>query len=91
MAAIKPRKMIRTLTSKLGFLEDDTHHHRYFLELDGRKHVRTRVSHSLKTDIGDDLLVAMARQMSVTHSELLDMVRCTKDADWYYSKLRAMH
>ena len=67
---------IRNALIRKGFRQDNTHHYLFWLYIDGQKTpVRTRLSHGLR-EYGDNLLGAVAREMSLRRRELDAFIEC---------------
>ena len=84
----KARDVKRALQSK-GFVEESSHHWRYFFYYLGKKsHIRTKISHS-ETDISKGLCSAMARDMKLTGPQFEEFVDCDLTAQGYIDLLIA--
>lgn len=72
------RELHSALLSKGGATEDRARHHVfYFIEVDGKRYRATKMSHSARGHISDDITVAVARQMRLRAKELRGFVDCT--------------
>ena len=75
---VSVRDMERTLLGKLGFVQSERDHHVYqLLDIDGRKVVRTKLSHGSRgKGIKKGIFGAIARQTQLTKGQLQDAVKC---------------
>lgn len=75
------------LTHK-GFSRENARHHvMYWFRLDGRKtSVRTRMSHGA-SEIGDNLISRMAREMRISRADFLRFVECEMSGTDYETKM----
>ncbi len=88
-----PRKQTdveRALTKK-GFKQSESHHRFfvYYSKSGLKTPVNTKTSHG-HSEVSDDLLSKMARQLKVSRSEFLDLVDCPLSRDEYEQKLVAL-
>ena len=87
MAPRKTREVTRGLKRK-GFQPSNKDHRYFYLYVEHEKtYIRTKVSHG-QTEIDDDLLGAMARQLHLTRSQFDDLVICPLSGKQYISILR---
>lgn len=85
--AYKSREIEEILVDKFGFeLDDDAaaHHRFYVLKLENLPLIRTKFSHTRKTDIGRKLESIIARQLHVRSKFFREMLDCTQDKEDYY-------
>jgi hypothetical protein len=88
---IPKKKLKRKLRTKFLFEESDGSKHEIMsLVIDGKKVVYTLFSKS-HTDIGDDLLKLIARQLAVNSGYLREMYGCTKSRKEYIELLKSQH
>ncbi len=89
MASRKQREVGQGLENK-GFARSNRHHKYYILFVDGRKtNIKTRVSHGSKSEIDDNLLSFMARQVRLSKNDFLNLIDCPMLLDDYLRILRA--
>jgi predicted RNA binding protein YcfA (HicA-like mRNA interferase family) len=83
----KARDVKRALTSK-GFREEKRDHSYYFLVHDGQKisAIYTKISHN-DTEITDNLISQMAKQIRLNTAEFYRFIDCTLTARDYVQKL----
>jgi len=88
--ATRKRKDVEANLSNKGFTLNDKKDHRYyFFTLDDRIVARTKVSHGTKyKDLGNDLIVAMAKQCHLSKEQFLELVDCTMSQQDYEMSLR---
>jgi len=87
---IKPRDLERLLQGKFDFVPAKGHssdHRWYELRLPGLPPILTKVSHR-KTEISDDLLGKIRRQLRVRNRFFREMVDCTKEREDYRQQVR---
>ncbi len=80
------REDLRSALTRKGFVEDDRDHEYYFFHRMGKKtSVFTKISRgSGKYKVyGDDLVLSVARQLSLTKKELMSFVECTLKEEPY--------
>jgi len=84
---VKTREIRRGLTAK-GFQEHENADHRYFyLYYENKKTgIYTKFSHST-SDVGDNLLGQMAKQIRLKRSEFDDLINCPMSAQRYFALL----
>jgi len=81
------KELSKSLTKK-GFKEANSHHHFYFLYVDGKKtSIRTKVSHGSKTYCGN-LLSAVKKQLHLSGGQLTDLVKCPMSEEEYIEHLK---
>jgi hypothetical protein len=88
----RPRTKVEAALRAKGFaLEEGDHHYFIYVSEDGLvTNVKTKTSHGAKMkDIPDNLLAAMARQVSLSRSEFVSFVDCDLDRRTYEGRLRA--
>ena len=88
MATLRTRNVDRALVGKLGFEKQETHHHVYWLWLDGVLVARTYISHGGR-ELSRYHTSQMAKQMHLHTSEFLDAVNCPLSREDYDQILRA--
>ncbi|MFH1927738.1 MAG: hypothetical protein ABIK79_06145 [Chloroflexota bacterium] len=84
---ITARKMDKILVNVLGFERRMGRHQIYVLRIGGKQVARTLISHGT-TEIGDDLLGLMARQMGIRVSALKRIIAGEMGREEYYRLLR---
>lgn len=89
-----PRKQtdVERALQKKGFKQSESHH-RFFVYYSkgGQKTaVNTKTSHG-HSEVSDDLLSKMARQLKLNRGEFLDLVDCPLSRDEYEKKLVALN
>ena len=73
MGTLKIKDIVSSLIKK-GFKEVNTHHEMFWYHCEGKKtSIRTRVSHS-DSEIGDNLIAQMARQVNLSKSQFNDLI-----------------
>ena len=76
------RELQSALKSKGNTSENrEGHHIFYFVEVDGKEYRATKVSHSARGQIDDNILSQIARQMRLTTKELRNFVACLIDRE----------
>ncbi len=76
------RELQSALISKGKTSEDRRGHHIfYFLEVDGKQYPVTKVSHSARGQIDNNILSQIAYQMRLTTKELRGFVACPVDRE----------
>jgi len=86
----KIRDAERQIQNKFGFepaAERSSDHKWYKLRLEGLPTISTFFSHS-KKDLSPKLEAIIARQLRVSRTFFLDMIRCTKAAQDYERQVR---
>jgi len=87
-----PRKKrdVRSALEKKGFSAREGHHHYFcYHDLKGaRTKVFTKISHSSKNDLDDNLLGRMARQCKLPRADFDRLIECPMDHDEYDTILR---
>lgn len=86
------RDDVESKLSVKGFrLQDDRDHRFYWLHIDEAKQaIYTKVSTGTKyRTLGNDLVLAMARQVRLTTKEFRQLVECSLTAEGYLELLRA--
>jgi hypothetical protein len=69
-------RQIRTSLLKKGFAEDDTHHHYFWLMVDGKRtSIRTHYSQGEK-ECADWHQGQMAKQLKLSRKEFDDLINC---------------
>lgn len=82
MSSLKARQVHQGLLSK-GFVLNNNDHRYFVFHIDGKKtSIRTRLSHGEK-DIGNPLILAMARQTHLSKEEFIDLVECPLSEEEY--------
>ena len=78
------RELRACLTSKGETSEDRSSHHVFYLvKIDGKLYRATKMSHSARGQISDQLLSVIAKEMRLKTKELKDFVDCTVTReDW---------
>lgn len=86
-----PRDLVKENLPKKGFEELGGDHIFYHLILEGKKTaIFTKVSRGSKYKIlGNDLVLAMARQCKLTTGDFRKLVECTLSHEEYLKKLNA--
>src|SRR5262249_8387132 len=88
----KPDDLERLLVQKFAFEAESTREkgHRWFvLRLPGLPPIRTKLSHSKKTEYGAQLEGAMARQLHVRLNYFRDMMGCKNSREAYYAQVQS--
>lgn len=84
----RPTRQIHTALLRKGFVEDDTHHHMFWLMVNGKRSlVRTRYSHG-ERECDDWHLCKMAQQVGLSRKEFDDLIDCPLKKETYLSLLR---
>lgn len=61
--------------ARKGFCRSHTDHRYFILIINGKKEAATFLSHGKNQDIGAPLLNAMAKELGITTSEFVDLVK----------------
>lgn len=87
--ASRSKRTVEAALAQKGFRQHEGDHHFFvFWTADERKTaVRTKTSHGSTKDLGDGLLLQMARQVKLTKSEFLELVDCPMSRDQYEKHL----
>ena len=83
---LKTRNIEKSLMKK-GFVEYNTHHRYFVFMYDGKIQVKTKISHS-HSEIGDDLIAQMSKQLNMSKNFFKDFIDCTKSEKEYIKELR---
>jgi hypothetical protein len=87
MPAFKSSEVERAISGKLGFALTNADHHMYELEIAGIL-IRTKVSHSKRTEYSGELLSMVARQLRVPRRDLEAIIRCHISREEYLELIR---
>lgn len=89
MTSRKPREVRQGLEKK-GFTMSNRDHKYYMLFVEGKKTgIWTKVTHGSRSEIGDDLLSKMAKQVRLRNNEFIALIDCPMTLDAYLRILRA--
>lgn len=81
-------RQIRTALLNKGFAEDETHHHVFFLVVNGKRtSIRTYYSQGEK-ECCDWLQGQMARQLKLSRKEFDDLINCPLKRETYLELLK---
>jgi hypothetical protein len=84
----RPVRKIRSALLSKGFFEDNTHHHYFWLCINGEdSNIRTRVSHGARECDGY-ILARMAGQLKLSRRQLDDLLDCPLSGEAYVEMLR---
>lgn len=84
----RPTRKIHASLLKKGFVEDETHHHMFWLMVDGkRSRVRTRYSHG-ERECNDWVQGQMAKQLCLSRKEFEDLIDCPLKKETFLNLLR---
>lgn len=87
MTVLAVRK-VRSALNKKGFVEEGDRDHLFFIFVrDGRKLAKTKISHGA-SEIDDNLISLMSRQMHISKDKFCDFVECTLSEDGYLDLLQ---
>ena len=88
MTTRKTKDVSSRLCAKGFVRKDDADHCQYFLYVDGFKtRIRTKMSHG-EREIGDALILKMAKQLKLSKIDFLDLVDCRLDGETYVQKMK---
>lgn len=77
-------KEINSKLQKKGFVKEDTDHHCFYYVHNGKKtSIWTKTSFGSHKDIGDSLILKMARQVRLKKPEFMKLIECTLSAEEY--------
>lgn len=87
MTALKTRDIQRSLCKK-GFELDQNNHNKLNYRIDGKKtRIRTLYSHG-KSEVGEGLIGAMARETRLSVADFRKLVECTLSKEEYYELVK---
>ena len=82
MASLKTKMIDKALTKK-GFVKEDKDHHYYYYYYNGKKtSIKTKTSHG-KSEIYDNLISEMSKQLLLDKDEFIRLIQCTLDGEKY--------
>lgn len=88
MTSLSSREVYDALASK-GFRNSNTDHKRLILYINGGKTgIHTKISHGPQHDIHDGLIARMKKQLRLSKSQFLDLIKCPLSYDDYVDILR---
>ncbi|MBN1323883.1 MAG: hypothetical protein JW986_07810 [Methanotrichaceae archaeon] len=77
---------IETGLRRKGFKESYNNHKYFVLYFNNKKEAGTFLSHGKNRDIGNPLLSAMARELGISSSEFVDLIKCPLSTTDYLDK-----
>jgi len=83
---IKSDKAYKNLKKK-GFLDAPGDHNFLEFHYKGKFYVRTKISHGITHDLGNDLISKMSNQCKLDKSDFSDLVNCPLSQEGYIEKL----
>ena len=81
-------KEINAKLQKKGFVKGDTDHHCFYYMHNGKKTgIWTKTSFGSNKDIGDSLILKMAKQVRLKKPEFMRLIECTLSQEAYKNLL----
>jgi hypothetical protein len=86
MAVMLSQNEVEAGLGKKGFKRSNTDHRYYILYINEKREAATFLSHGKNQDIPAPLLGAMAKELGITTSEFINLVKCPLSTEDYLAK-----
>ncbi len=86
MTSVLSQNEVEAGLRRKGFKKSNTDHRYYILYITEMREAATFLSHGKNQDIGAHLLSAIAKELGITASEFIDLVKCPLSTEDYLAK-----